>query len=323
MASLFSKMDKKYSINSDFINDFHKIISDKITEENFILLVHLVSKACDYHAYWKEKCSICNETLINLKKIKTQIYNGAISKKDLQIINERLYWWRSYYKEVIAQYHKAKTYHNEALKYYNGFNNSLREPLDSAKTVKGEHVYEITIKNKFSNKIKRFYFRSCDISNNAYLTYLKNEFKYWQDLMKFDYEAYWNLSCILNQVDNPNIAIEIKEVKVPTDNILIDFCQFFNYRIGTLHPLKKMTYSEAVSDIEYNAGSGACKGFDEWLLKNLSKKYRKTSVDETLWFIKRELKKTFNWWRKYYDMYEKGVMIVEYSKVKRKLNKLI
>ena len=319
MASLFSKMDRKFLINSDFINDFYQIIPDKVTEDNFILLVHLVSKACDHRTYWKEKCSICNETLINLKKIKTQMYNGVISKKDLQIINERLYWWRSYYKEVVSQYSKAKKYHNEALKYYNEFNNSLKEPLESAKTVQGEHIYEIAIKNKFSNKIKRFYFRSCEISNNA-LIYLKNEcVEHWQELMKFDYEAYWNLSCIINQIGNPNIIIEIKEVKIPVDDILIDFSQFFNYRIGTLHPLKKMTYSEAVSDIEYNAGHGACKGFDEWLLKNLSKKYKTGSVDDTLWFIKTGLKKTFNWWRKYYDMYEKGVMIVEYSNIKRKL----
>lgn len=77
---------------------------------------------------------------------------------------------------------------------------------------------------------------------------------------------------------------------------------------------KRMELHDFISEYEYNAGKGECKGFKAWLCNNweytFAKRYPGRAAEDVISLDK----KTYNYWRKFFDMYEKGISPANLSK---------
>ena len=71
--------------------------------------------------------------------------------------------------------------------------------------------------------------------------------------------------------------------------------------------LQRYTYDEYKEQKEYNYGAGSVKGFKKWLATNLRDVLEhQYKGQEAYDIVDCDLKRTYNWWNKFFEMYEKG-----------------
>lgn len=276
-------------------------------------------EAAKNYFYWKENLKGINETLIDLKKAKTQHYlhkfHGEprpICSYNLQTINEKLYWWRSYYPKALSCYRDAKQDYLEAQKYCLDFANNESKRRVDAKDFKGKYCYRITCKHG-DNWTFVYYVRSSTdyLDENNF----KDEFEYdmelaverfGDDLKKFNWNANWELNNTLKFYRSDDIKTTVDKISEDQcGDVLVDFEEFHAWRKGeSVKEKERLNFYDYVKYKEYNGGPGVCKGFKTWLYSTfrdmLEKQYyghEGMDVIELYW------KRTIHSWDRYFEMW--------------------
>lgn len=273
----------------------------------------------DYH-YWKNKLKEVNEHLVNLKKGKTSQYllkyHGVplpVSIYDLHTLNEKLFWWRSYYQKALSCYYDAKRDYINAQTFYSRYLETKNADRENAKSSKGKYLYRVILKH---NVWTMTYFVRSDTD---YLDEdnFKDEFEYdmhlaverfGDKLKEFNWNAFFELSNIHKFYQDGNITADIEKVpESECTKLLLDFEEFHAWRNKEIPESKKrVTFEEFTTAKREELGNDACDHFGSFICEKygalLEKQYYGHAARDLVFSIK----KTQNYWQRWFDEFTKS-----------------
>ena len=277
-----------------------------------------VRAAREIYNWWKERLALCNSTILNLKKGKTAHYSHIYAGADLpfgiyslQDINEKLYWWRSYYQIVKEAYDEAKHDYKLAQKYLAERLEVVNKASLDSRTVEGKHGYTILVKHESNDYVESFDIRltrtTKTFTRTEFLELVTKVLADKDSLIKYSWNAYWNLKNIFEFSSNRFVKISIIPTYLSDEKVLIDFDRYEVFTKGGLPDTQRLTYDEYKAKKEAELGE-SIKGFKSWYADAhrdvLEKQYRGGEAYDIVDCV---LKKTYHYWDKFYKMYKEGV----------------
>lgn len=303
-------------MNNLLSSDDRKHLPNKVRRDN--VNSYTVYETCKCYEYWKKRLSEIEKDIVQTKERRTRLYKplpndwlGVISVVDLKnLTKEHLIFLRLLKQEVLQIYREAKF---KYLKMQEEFNHLTEAKSPLWRRVHGKILHKITITNKLDNKLHTTYYVKLNETHCSFSGFVEN-YNIQQilenekdDLKNYSFAAFYNLDQIIQFYKSEDFKVEIK----PVDDLvghsdIFDVVQYkaFKYVKGSLLDTH-LTYDEFKKTFEYNSGE-SLKGMKSWFCDNfknvLEKQFPgKNAVDVVIYG---NFKKTFESWKRYYDMWQ-------------------
>jgi hypothetical protein len=193
------------------------------------------------------------------------------------------------------------------------FNHQIEAKSPLWKRVHGEILHKITILKKSNDTVHVTFYVKLNEAHCSFSGFVEN-YNIQQifeneknDLKNYNFAAFYNLNQIMQFYKSEDFKVEIEPADAPAGHPdIFDVVQYkaFKYVKGSLLDIH-LTFDEFKKTFEYNSGE-SLKGMKDWFcdnFKNVLKKQfpRKNAVDVVIYG---NFKKTFESWKRYYDMWQ-------------------
>lgn len=283
---------------------------------------HLPNKMCKQtcrcYEYWKKRLSEIEKDIVQTKERRTRLYKplpndwlSVVSVVDLKnLTKEHLIFLRLLKQEVLQIYREAKF---KYLKKQEESNHLTEAKSPLWRRVHGKILHKITITNKIDNKLHTTYYVKLNEAHCSFSGFVENYNiqqtleKEKDDLKNYSFAAFYSLDHIMKFYKSEDFKVEIKPSEDITDHsIVFDVVQYkaFKYVKGSLLDTH-LTYDEFKKDFEYNSGE-SLKGMKGWFCDNFKNVLEKQFPGKNAFDVVNYgyFKKTFESWKRYYDMWQ-------------------
>lgn len=302
-------------MNNLLSSDDRKHLPNKVRRD--VVNNYTVYETCKCYEYWKKRLSEIEKDIVQTKERRTRLHKplpddwtDIIIEELKNITKEHLIFLRLLKQEVLQIYKEAKFNY---LNMQKRFNHQTEAKFPLWRRVHGKILHKITVTNKLDNKLHATFYVKLNETHCSFSGFVEN-YNIQQilenekdDLKNYSFAAFYNLNQVMQFYKSEDFKVEIK----PTDDLvghsdIFDVVQYkaFKYVKGSLLDTH-LTYDEFKKTFEYNSGE-SLKGMKSWFCDNfknvIEKQFpKKNAVDVVIYG---NFKKTFESWKRYYDMWQ-------------------
>ena len=284
---------------------------------------HLPSKMCKFEAcscyeYWKKRLSEIEKDIVQTKERRTRLYKplpndwlSFISVVDLKnLTKEHLIFLRLLKQEVLQIYKEAKF---KYLKMQEEFNHLTEAKSPLWRRVHGKILHKISVLRKDNDTVYSTFYVKLNEAHCNFLGFVE-DYNIQQifenekdDLKNYSFVAFYDLNHIMEFYKSEDFKVEIES----TDDLvghsdIFDVVQYkaFKYVKGSLLDTH-LTYDKFKETFEYNSGE-SLKGMKGWFCDNFKNILEKQFPGQNAFDVVNcgYFKKTFESWKRYYDMWQ-------------------
>ncbi len=275
---------------------------------------YTVYETCKCYEYWKKRLSEIEKDIVLTKERRTRLYRKDLPElycdpaplKDFT--KEHLAFLRLLKQSVLQIYEEAKFNYLDMQKR---FNHQTEEESPFWRSVHGKILHKITVLHEskvhvtFYVKLNETHCNFSDFVENYNIQQIFENEK--DDLKNYSFAAFYNLNQIMQFYKSEDFKVEIAPDEAPAGHPdIFDVVQYkaFKYVKGSLLDTH-LTYDEFKRTFEYNSGE-SLKGMKEWFVENFKNILEKQFPGKNTFDVVNygDVKKTFESWKRYYDMWQ-------------------
>lgn len=284
---------------------------------------HLPNKMCKHetcrcYEYWKKRLSEIEKDIVQTKERRTRLYKplpndwlSVISVVDLKnLTKEHLIFLRLLKQEVLQIYKEAKF---KYLKMQEEFNHLTEAKSPLWRRVHGKILHKINVLRKSNDTVYSTFYVKLNETHYSFSGFVENYniqqvFENEKDTLKnYNFVAFYDLNQIMQFYKSEDFKVEIEPTNNPKGQPdIFDVVQYkaFKYVKGSLLDTH-LTYDKFKETFEYNSGE-SLKGMKGWFCDNFKNVLEKQFPGKNAFDVVNcgYFKKTFESWKRYYDMWQ-------------------